>query len=545
VGRIGSCFEVVRLSSDTGNGRIPKEVLDFFRSPGGHSLIIKGDAGTGKTTFALQLIEELSQEQPEYYLSMRVSDEALFRQFPWLREKAKRNEILKAGKAFLKKTSSFEKEEVNPKQEATLRATKNLLRALTVTDSNPSVVRTELNKLEGQVEAGEIDHDEEDEYNVMAPDGSLIMEIGAMLPELELAYDITENNLPKRSLIILDSIEALSEIYGISAVRIMNVLQKDLVEHSDTNIIYVLETSGKSIMDYLGDGVLILDSGERGGRRIRQLIIEKLRGGSIHRWKYMFTLQDGRLSVFDQDSEGLPIAKGMHVAVPDPNERAISFGCSTLDKVMGGMPRGGMTLIEIDQGVPQSAVQWLETSMIVDHLTKGRGLVWNPLYSLDYAEIEKRMKAKLDKPSMLEGLNILDTSNQSTNGYPFLRAIEGTDASHDLRWDSLKYMLSRSEAPYLSILGFDSMEATYGGDVLPQTFHHIDAMRRGGHVVVAEATPISKSLPHLANQATMHLKLESVNGTVLLCGQKPYTPYYHLEIEIVDGKECPKLVPMV
>ena len=45
-----------------------------------------------------------------------------------------------------------------------------------------------------------------------------------MLPELELAYDITENNLPKRSLIILDSIEALSEIYGISAQRIMNVL---------------------------------------------------------------------------------------------------------------------------------------------------------------------------------------------------------------------------------------------------------------------------------------------------------------------------------
>jgi KaiC/GvpD/RAD55 family RecA-like ATPase len=476
---------------------------------------------------------------------MRVSDEALFRQFPWLREKAKRNEILKAGKAFLKKTTSVEREEVNPKQEATLRATKNLLRALTVTDTNPSVVRTELNKLEGQVEAGEIDSSEDDEYNVLAPDGSLVLEIGTMLPELELAYDITENNLPKRSLIILDSIEALSEIYGISAQRIMNVLQKDLVEHSNTNIIYVLETSGKSIMDYLGDGVLILDSAERGGRRIRQLIIEKLRGGSIHRWKYMFTLQEGRLSVFDQDTERLPTGNGKHTVVPDPDAKSISFGCSALDKVMGGLPRGGMALVEIDQGVPQSVVQWLETSMIVDHLSKGRGLVWNPLYSLDYTEIQKRMAVKLEKPAMLEGLNILDTSNQSGNNFPFLRPIEGTDASHDLRWDSLKYMLSKSTGPYLSMLGFDSMEATYGGDVLPQTFHHIDAMRRGGHVVVAEATPISKSLPHLANQATMHLKLESVNGTVLLCGQKPYTPYYHLEIEVVEGKECPKLMPMV
>jgi len=476
---------------------------------------------------------------------MRVSDEALFRQFPWLREKAKRNEILKAGKAFLKKTTPLEKEDYNPKQDATLRATKNLLRALTVTGSDPSVVRTELNKLEGQVEAGEIDHEDEDDYNVIAPDGSLILDIGTMLPELELAYDITENNLPKRSLVILDSIEALSEVYGISAQRIINVLQKDLVEHSDTNIIYVLETSAKSIMDYLGDGVLILDSDERAGRRVRQLIIEKLRGGSIHRWKYMFTLQGGRLSVFDQVSENLPAPKGKHIAVPDPDQRTISFGCSAIDQVMGGLPRGGMALIEIDQGVPQSTVQWLENSIIVDHLSKGRGVVWNPLYSLDYDDIQKRTLTRLEKPSMHEGLNILDTSNQSTSEYPFLRAIEGTDASHDLRWDSLKYMLSRSSSPYLSILGFDSMEATYGGDVLPQTFHHIDAMRRGGHVVVAEATPISKSLPHLANQATMHLKLECINGTVMLCGQKPFTPYYHLEIEMSGDQECPRLMPLV
>ena len=43
----------------------------------------------------------------------------------------------------------------------------------------------------------------------------------------------------------------------------------------------------------------------------------------------------------------------------------------------------------------------------------------------------------------------------------------------------------------------------------------------------------------------MHLKLECINGTVLMCGQKPYTPYYHLEIDQVDGHECPKLMPLV
>ena len=78
-----------------------------------------------------------------------------------------------------------------------------------------------------------------------------------------------------------------------------------------------------------------------------------------------------------------------------------------------------MTLIEIDQGVPQSTVQWLENSLIVDHLSKGRGLVWNPLYSLDYDDIQKRMLGRLEKTSMADGLNVLDTSNQSGNTYPF------------------------------------------------------------------------------------------------------------------------------
>lgn len=66
-----------------GRGKVPPILLEFMRAPGGHSLVVKGDAGTGKTTLALQTIEEMGEEQPDYYLSTRVSDEALFHQFPW------------------------------------------------------------------------------------------------------------------------------------------------------------------------------------------------------------------------------------------------------------------------------------------------------------------------------------------------------------------------------------------------------------------------------------------------------------------------------
>ena len=60
-------------------GDLPPELIRFLLAPGGHSLVIKGEAGTGKTTLALQLIEMMADKGNQYYLSSRVSDESLYR----------------------------------------------------------------------------------------------------------------------------------------------------------------------------------------------------------------------------------------------------------------------------------------------------------------------------------------------------------------------------------------------------------------------------------------------------------------------------------
>ena len=76
-------------NSEVGTSTFPKEIVKFLSSPGCHSLILRGMAGTGKTTLALQMIEELAQLQQSYYMSTRVSDHSLFNQFPWLMDKVK------------------------------------------------------------------------------------------------------------------------------------------------------------------------------------------------------------------------------------------------------------------------------------------------------------------------------------------------------------------------------------------------------------------------------------------------------------------------
>lgn len=64
---------------------VPQELGDFF-SIGGRSLLIKGGAGTGKTTLALTLLPLLNATKNFLYLSTRESPALFQRDHPWLAE---------------------------------------------------------------------------------------------------------------------------------------------------------------------------------------------------------------------------------------------------------------------------------------------------------------------------------------------------------------------------------------------------------------------------------------------------------------------------
>ena len=534
-------------AAERARGKIPQVLLDFMRAPGGHSLVLKGDAGTGKTTLALQVIEELSDEQPEYYLSTRVSDEALFRQFPWARDKAKRDNILKAGKSFLRRNKEVPVLSESPAgQQMTLNAAKDLLRALNTNENNLTVVRSELQKLEGQIEAGDVGGDGETSFTGEITEEEITLDLGVMLPELEVAYDLAEANLPRKTLMVVDSIDALSERYGISSQRIVNTLQKDLVENSGTNIVYTLENSGKTNMDYLGDGVIQMLSEDRGGRRVRQMVIEKLRGQSVEQWKYLLTLTGGRMTVFEPTWVRIPEHMQKHVPVKDPTPRTVSSGNFYADQYFGGFPKGSLVLWEFDLDVHQDVVRCLELAVMSDFLEKGRGVAWLPMYATDYSLIDEQMRMLVGTNALNRSFRIFDPQAGQEHHYPFVTAIEGEDAGQDLRMSNLKYLLGESSTPFLSILGYDAMEGVYGSNVFKQTLAHIDAMRRAGHVVIAVASTLSQSLASLREQAKIHVRFENMSGCVMAAGMKPHTPYYYLDFTGQEDKlPVPKLVPMI
>ena len=229
---------------------IPDEIVRFFEMNGGHSLIIKGEPGSGKTTFALEILNQLKDKFEIKYVSTRVADEVLFLQFPWLKEVIKRKPEKKERK----------------------------------------LKRSELNKLEGIVEEGLI------EERVKLEEGEAIIELGEMLPELEEIYDFVEGVYPKRALICVDSIDGLSEKYGVPAEKILYTLQKDIVESGVANIIFILENAGFENIEYLGDGVVSLHHEPWDSYWKRYMYIQKLRGAAIKNSRYIYTLYGGHFN---------------------------------------------------------------------------------------------------------------------------------------------------------------------------------------------------------------------------------------------------------
>jgi KaiC/GvpD/RAD55 family RecA-like ATPase len=77
------------LNVDDTNGdnplQIPEDLMHFIRRDT-YSLLVKGFAGTGKTTLALTILNSLRVKNNFFYISTRISPKQLFQYYPWVNE---------------------------------------------------------------------------------------------------------------------------------------------------------------------------------------------------------------------------------------------------------------------------------------------------------------------------------------------------------------------------------------------------------------------------------------------------------------------------
>ncbi len=516
---------------EAGSAEFPKEIIRFLSSPGGHSLILRGMAGTGKTTLALQLIEELAAVQQSYYMSTRVSDQSLFNQFPWLLEKVKEGEVLKARKKLKKKGDSEEQVE---KILLGLAAMKGEMKT-----GKMKAPRKELMRLQGLIESG-------GEESVAEPTGEeeITVTIGSTMPEIEMAYDVVDKALPDRTLVVIDSIDALAEKYGVPASKMINTLQKDLVEGVGSNLVYVLETPDP-LLDYLGDGVLYLSFSEAIGRRVRELDILKLRGTEIRQSRYVYTLLGGRVRTFEYSRHVKPDKPKPFTAVGDPDGRHVSTGNSELDAMLqGGLRKGTVALLELSPGVAVAASSPIENAIICNFAAKGRGVAWIPTKKTGAEPARDALLGFLDEDDFDKNVRILEPHGPAGEPKPYAITLEGEDVRVDMKWQDLQYALRNTGSPNLAIIGFDSLESIYGPGVLDGLMEFLTSLLNNDGILVATVTPSVKSTSRLSDLAHTHLRIDKISGVTVIRGEEPYTAP-HAMTDPADGDFRPKLVPIL
>lgn len=519
-------------TAEQGSSTFPKEIIKFLSSSGGHSLILRGMAGTGKTTLALQMIEELAAVQQSYYMSTRVSDQSLFHQFPWLLDKVKEGEILKARKKVRKKADSEQQVE---KILLGLAAIKGELKSEKV-----KAPRRELMRLQGIIEQG----GEESQAEPGDKEGELVVSVGPMMPEIEMAYDVVDKALPERTLVVIDSIDALAEKYGVPASRLISTMQKDLVEGCGTNVVYVLETPDQ-LLDYLGDGVVYLNLSSATGRRIREMDILKLRGCEIRQPKYVYTLLGGRVRTFEYTRYMKPDKPRKFEAVSDTDVKHVSTGMPELDAMLGGgLRKGTITLIELSPGVPVVASAPIESAIICNSVVQERGVAWIPTKKTGAESAREELLGFVDEDDFDENVKILEPHAPAGSPKPYSMTLEGEDVRVDIKWQDVEYALRNAGKPLLTIIGFDSLESVYGPAVLDGMMEFLTSLLNNEGIFVATVTPSVKSTSRLSDLAHTHLRIDKISGVTMIRGEEPYTaPHALTDPEQRDFR--PKLVPIL
>ena len=514
------------MSADEGStsGGVPPEVVTFLSGKGGRSLIIKGGAGTGKTTFGLELLERVGQPSRSYYLSTRIGDEALYRQFPWLKSTEMRTRVLDAAKLFLDAISAGAK----PKE--------------------PDLPESEQRKLRaGREILGSFGQERGPPTRVDRSNLQQLLKRNPM-PEIENIYNRIERALPEKTLLVIDSLEGVTHKYGLEMEEFVMALQKDLVEGSSADVVMILEKPEAGGIEYLVDGLISIQREELDERRVRHLRLEKLRATNIVRARYAVTLSGGRFSTLGIGPNGRSATStSTWKPLPDP-ERYYSTGIPDFDALLGGgLRRGSFNAFEVDVNVGIDDYYLLFAPAFLNFLSQGRGII----AVLAAGDSPQRLRETLVRhvpPAQFDTrVRVPDyTANETEEPYILPMARFGRDESLRAMVGAEKAVAGPDRKPFIEYMGFDTFESLMGDQVaIRMYFQGVSRTKHVGNLGIGLLKPGLLVSSEILNMMDTYFRIINIDNAPCIYGIRPRTTIYAISPDPEKGAPHAVLTPIV
>jgi KaiC/GvpD/RAD55 family RecA-like ATPase len=350
-------------------------------------------------------------------------------------------------------------------------------------------------------------------------------------------------------LIVLDSWDSI--VNKLDATERMKTEQSLLVisEANNVKLIFVSEEERLTASDYFVDAVVKLEDDTMEGMRVRRLVWKKLRGTRIPHRSSLYTLEGGRVTIFDPTTVKFVGEYPTTKFTPIPNSRfRYSSGSKDMDEFLsGGYRKGSNIIIEMDNRIGATWHVPLVMSSELNFIANGCAMFILPAGNRPAQAIKENLLPYFPEETLRKSLRIAqyNIGGASDECFVKLDPISIKETSERVK-AAIHEIKGEENRPCIFFVGMDTVRTSVGQEMLdPLGINMTEFVRRNGDLAIYSVKFGSSLIRDLNNTCDLHLKLEELDRTLVMRSLKPPSELYHVEYDYSAGYGQVKLRSIV
>ena len=458
----------------------PGDLLDlmsrFLESPG-NVLLIQGAPGTGKTTLALELLNQTRGTRigphtisaNKVYVSSRVSSSKLHRHFPGIHE---------------------------------------VIDSMSGKDLAISGTR-----IGGDVR--------------VAGAANIVARI------------LSLKRAKQKGIIVVDSWEgAVANATEDQRSDMETAIFQDL-EESKLSAVIVSESENSPTLDYLVDGIVTLSLSHLEDRTVRSVVVNKLRGFRLQTQGALFSLDGGKFTLLPRVEFHFDLDKSVNPKLLSPvrnSEVVYSTGSPDLDTLLdGGVRKGSSLLLDVNSTVSPHSVKLLLDIMAANFINQGGTAFIIPYSIFSSQSVAESLKTYVGDSILNERVRIAEFNQILPEEKWRVRMsgkLQEDLAAFNNAWNELGVISPARVLKY----DFDKAVQLYGETLgLPGLAEIGAGIRDSGALSIGVISRPTSLREELLRAVDYHLKMQTVNGSLLIYGVKPITNVHGVKFGFERG----------
>jgi len=349
-------------------------------------------------------------------------------------------------------------------------------------------------------------------------------------------------------LIVLDSWDSI--VNKLDAAERMKTEQSLLViaEANNVKLIFVSEDERLTASDYFVDAVVKLEDDLMEGMRVRRLVWKKLRGTRIPHRSSLYTLEGGRVTIFDPTTTKFVGEFASKKFQPIQNsELRFSSGSRDLDDFLGGGYRRGSTVIlELDNRIGGNWHVPLVVSSEMNFLANGYAMFILPSGNRPPQTIKENLLPYFSEEVLRKSLRVAQYNIGAKDPCFVKLDVSSIDETGERVRNAIREIKTEENRPCIFFVGMDTVRSSVGQEMVdPLGVGLTEMVRRAGDLAIYTVKTGSSLARDLNNACDLHLKLEELDRTLVMHSLKPPSELYHIHYDYSVGYGRIKLSPIV